>query len=269
MSEKKVLSSEKVAKLYELLFNAFEFFKNNVPRKDKNAESLRKICEQLNKPKEYFSTISNIRLFSLFLIQPYEKCTNKVMEVILLNFEEIIKSKLLPTYILQEMSHILLRYIQQYFKENEIDFNVYNRILNCCVLIYTNNDLFIHNEDLKLILKICLRIYLTTRNKEKVQGIAQKAVHLILEKMLSKIRTGKGDKNQYSSAFYEEKSINPNTPTEEKKRILNDLALNEYKFVCGKYMNFLLDLIEIKEKVENNEKNSNNCIACNAIIFVM
>ena len=73
------------------------------------------------------------------------------MEVILSSMEEILRYNLVDPNILQKMVEKLITYIHKYFQFNEIDFKVDSKILKICELIYLNQNIFIHNDNLKSI----------------------------------------------------------------------------------------------------------------------
>ena len=81
----------------------------------------------------------------------------------------------------------LIQYIHKYFQDNEIDFKVDSKILKICELIYLNQTIFIHNENLKLIIKIYLRIFLSSHNTETFQNQTQRTLFFLIHKIIDRI----------------------------------------------------------------------------------
>ena len=82
MKDKKSLSeSEKIEKLYTLYAYAFDKFNKYTIKKDNNMQLIKEMNASLKNGSLNFT--SNIRKYSLLLVEPFEKCTTKIMEVIL------------------------------------------------------------------------------------------------------------------------------------------------------------------------------------------
>ena len=162
MSDKKVFTdSQKFEKLYTIYSFAFDKFNKYSSKKDGNMQLIKEINSSLKNSPKNFNDPNNIKKYSLLLVEPFDKCSTKIMEVILSSMEEILKYNLVEPNILQKMVEKLIAYIHKYFQFNEIDFKVDSKILKICELIYLNQNIFIHNENLKSIIKIYLRIFLS------------------------------------------------------------------------------------------------------------
>ena len=237
--------------LYKILTYAFESFKKS--KKNMNNQKLKDICTSLKDPTQNFVTYSQIMKYIYALVEPFEKCSTKSMEVVLYSVEEIIKKKLVDPYIMQKMVEKLIKYITEYLQQNEtIDFKVDYKILKMCELIYADNSLFIHNENLKNIVKIYLRIYLSTSQIEQFQVQTRKTLSSLISKMIEKI-TACNITNKSSENLLNQINIDENTDIESKKKLFYQIQLNEFNYISSKYMDFLIDLIEIQNSSNNNE----------------
>ena len=188
MTEKKNLTeNEKMEKLYTLYTFAYDKFSKYTNKKDNNMQLIKEMNASLKANSQIFNNPAQIRKYSLLLVEPFEKCSAKVMEVILAAIEEIFKYNLVAPDILQKMIEKLLVNIHKYFQFNDIDFKVDSKILKICELIYLNQNIFIHNENLKLIIKIYLRIFLSTNNTEAFQNQTKRTLFVLINKIIEKI----------------------------------------------------------------------------------
>ena len=246
MTENKNLSKEeKFDKLYKLYANAFDKFNKYSSKRDNNYQVIKEINLSLKSSSQNLNNPAQIIKCSLLLVEPFEKCSTKTMEVILLSMEEILKYNLVESNILQKMVEKLIQYIHKYFQDNEIDFKVDSKILKICELIYLNQTIFIHNENLKLIIKIYLRIFLSSHNTEPFQNQTQRTLFFLIHKIIDRI-----NKCNIVNKVYEIPIVF-NTPhnkedNEFKKEMLYKLQLNEFNFISKKFTDFLIDLIEIQ-----------------------
>ena len=257
MTEKKVFTeTEKLEKLYSIYVYAFDKFNKYSNKKDNNMQLIKEINTSLKTSPQSFTNPNNIKKYSLLLVEPFEKCTTKIMEVILSSMEEILKYNLVDPNILQKMVEKLISYIHKYFQFNEIDFKVDSKILKICELIYLNQNIFIHNENLKSIIKIYLRIFLSSHNTEIFQNQTQRTLFVLIHKMIDKITKCNiinkdfGDINLFLGNKEDSEKV--------KKEMFYKLQLNEFNFISKKYTDFLIDLIEIQSQI--NEKNNSDLI---------
>ena len=152
MTDKKNLSeTEKMEKLYNLYTYAYDKFNKYIVKKDNNMQLIKEMNASLKNSPQNFknSNPENITKYSLLLVEPFDKCSTKIMEVILLTMEEILRYDLVAPNILQKMVEKLIAYLHKYFQFNDIDLNVDSKILKICELIFINQNIFIHNENLK------------------------------------------------------------------------------------------------------------------------
>ena len=258
MSEKKGLSEkEKLEKLFTIYAYAYDKFNKYANKKDNNLQIFKELNASLKNSSQNFSNPSNIYKYSLLLVEPFEKCSTKIMEVILSSMEDILKYNLVSPKILQEMVEKLIGYIHKYFQFNEIDPKVDSKILKICELIYLNQNIFIHNENLKSIIKIYLRIYLSSssssQGRELLVTQTQKTLFTIIHKMIERIKPCNIVDKYYGDSNTLLNNKKGNNDLEQKKDIFYRLQLNDFNFISKKYTDFMLDLIEIQDQINQNK----------------
>ena len=102
MTDKKNLAeNEKIEKLYTLYTFAYDKFNKFSNKKDNNMQLIKEMNASLKANSQIFNNPAQIRKYSLLLVEPFEKCSAKVMEVILAAIEEIFKYNLVAPDILQ------------------------------------------------------------------------------------------------------------------------------------------------------------------------
>ena len=245
--------SEKFEKLYSIYAFAFDKFNKYTSKKENNMQIIKEINASLKSSSQSLNNPTNVRKYSLLLVEPFEKCTTKIMEVILSSMEEILKYNLVNPNILQKMVEKLIAYIHKYFTCNEIDFKVDSKILKICELIYLNQNIFIHNENLKSIIKIYLRIFLSSHNTEIFQNQAQRTLFVLIHKMIDKITQCNIINKDFGDLNFS--LMTHKDDTEQRKEMYYKLQLNEFYFISKKYTDFLIDLIEIQSKLSENTEN--------------
>ena len=207
--------------------------------------------------------------YSLLLVEPVEKCTTKIIEIILSIMEEILKYDLVPPHLMQRMVEKLIVYIHKYFQYNEIDFKVDSKILEICELIYSNQNIFIHNENLKYIIKIYLRIFLSSHNTENLQSQTKTRLFILIDKMVKRLTLCNIiDKNVDEIDSIQNIQIHKGD-LETQKAILYKLQLNEFNFITKKYTDFLIDLIEIQSEINEKEKSEKKSNLINNYINII
>ena len=248
----------KLEQLYNIYLSSFEIFKKT--KRDSNNQKIKDFIQELkliqDKP---IKTLSHSQLlkYSLLLVSPLEKCNLECMEQILASMEQILFNNLLPKKILQKMVNKLIIYIPSFLRNNEIDYKINTKILHICEVIYGYPGLFIHNENLKIIIKIYLRIYLSMYNIDmyNVQTQSQKSLSIIIQKMVSQMKECNISNKTYLGYNENNNEINKiNNEIDKKKKFLNKLQLNEFNFISGKYLDFLIDLIEIQNELNSSEE---------------
>ena len=138
------------------------------------------------------------------------------METILSSMEEILQEKLVQPLILQKMVEKLISYFPVYLRNNEIDYAINAKILYICELMYGYPEIFVHNEYLKIIIKIYLRIYLSMSNVEIFQNQTQKTLSVLISKMIGQMNEC-NIANKSCVCPVNEVAIDRNTEIDKKK----------------------------------------------------
>ena len=250
------IENSNIEQIYTIFISAFEIFKKQ--KRDPNNAKIKESLQELKLSKDTIGSLSNSQLqkYSLILVSPLEKCNIESMDVILSSMEQILFNKLLSPAILQQMVNKLIIYIPSYLRNNEIDYKINTKILHICEVIYGYKGLFVHNENLKTIIKIYLRIYLSMYNIELFQSQAQKTLSVIISKMISEMKECNISNKTYIG--YDEINMEQNIEIDKKKKFLYKLQKNEFNYISNKYLDFLLDLIQIQSELENKDDENNN-----------
>ena len=245
---------EKSKRIYALYSFAYEKFNKNIHKKENNVQLIKEMNATLKSSPKILNIPEQFEKYSLSLIEPVEKCTTRIIEIILSTMEEVLKYDLVPPNILQKMVEKLILYIHKYFQYNEIDFKVDSKILEICELIYSNQNIFIHNENLKFIIKIYLRIFLSSHNTENLQDQTKTRLFILINKMIKKLTLCNIINKDIGELNYINSLQNSKGDIERQKALLYKLQLNEFNFITKKYTDFLLDLIEIQYEINEKEK---------------
>ena len=255
MSERKYNTKEEKSQRIQVLYTfAYEKFNKYINKKEPNMQQIKEMNSTIKSSTKILDNPEQFEKYSLLLVEPLEKCTTRIIEIILSTMEEILKYDLVPPHILQKMVEKLILYIHKYFQYNEIDFKVDSKILEICELMYSNQNIFIHNENLKLIIKIYLRIFLSSHNTENLQDQTKTRLFILIDKMISKLTLCNiidkdiGDLHSFHNIQTHKGDL------ERQKALLYKLQLNEFNFITKKYTDFLLDLIEIQSEINEKEK---------------
>ena len=246
----------KLEQLYNIYLTSFEMFKK--AKRDPNNQTIKDYIQELklSQDKE-IKTFSNSQLlkYSLLLVSPLDKCNLECMEQILASMEQILFNNLLSKKILQKMANKLIMYIPSFLRNNEIDYKINTKILHICEVIYGYPGLFIHNENLKILIKIYLRIYLSMYNIDmyNAQSQSQKSLSIIIQKMVSQMKEC-NISNKIYPGYIDNINSEINNEIDKKKKFLYKLQLNEFSSICGKYLDFLIDLIEIQNEMNSHEE---------------
>ena len=270
MSDRKYnTKEEKSQRIYTLYSFAYEKFNKNINKKESNMQLIKEMNSTLKSSPKILDNPEQFEKYSLLLVEPVEKCTTKIIEIILSIMEEILKYDLVPPHLMQRMVEKLIVYIHKYFQYNEIDFKVDSKILEICELIYSNQNIFIHNENLKYIIKIYLRIFLSSHNTENLQSQTKTRLFILIDKMVKRLTLCNiMDKNVDEIDSIQNIQIHKGD-LETQKAILYKLQLNEFNFITKKYTDFLIDLIEIQSEINDKEKSEKKSNLINNYINII
>jgi len=255
-------------KLYNIFISAFDVFRKS--KKDPKHQNIKEAVIELKTYKDNFQNfnLNVIQKYSLLFASPLDKCNTECMEIILSSMEEILNKNLIESYILQKMVEKLISYFPVYLRNNEIDYKVNSKILHMCELIYGYPGIFVHNENLKSIIKIYLRIYLSMSNVEIFQNQAQKTLSVIISKMIGQMKEC-NISNKNSICNFNETNFEQNAELDKKKKLLYKLQQNEFNFIVNKYLDYLIDLIEIQNETNKDENIENNKNLINSYINII
>ena len=248
-----LLSITKNEIIYSIYISSFEQIKKNADKKDQKLTIISEICNTLNNSNNILNDLNQLEKFSLILVQPLDICTSKIIDIILKAYEQIIKDDLINKSIIQKMAELLLIYIKKYLDNNDSNLKINQKILNVCELIYSNNFIFIHNKNFNNILEICAKIYLSEKENNKVN----KLFNFFIDKIFSNMSNNKISvytNNQYNFNLHDYKQNKNNI---DKKEFKKQAQLNSFLFYSKKYIDFLIDIIEIQSSISNEEKNNN------------
>ena len=270
MSDRKYnTKEEKSQRIYTLYSFAYEKFNKNINKKESNMQLIKEMNSTLKSSPKILDNPEQFEKYSLLLVEPVEKCTTKIIEIILSIMEEILKYDLVPPHLMQRMVEKLIVYIHKYFQYNEIDFKVDSKILEICELIYSSQNIFIHNENLKYIIKIYLRIFLSSHNTENLQSQTKTRLFILIDKMVKRLTLCNiMDKNVDEIDSIQNIQIHKGD-LETQKAILYKLQLNEFNFIMKKYTDFLIDLIEIQSEINEKEKSEKKSNLINNYINII
>ncbi len=101
------------------------------------------------------------------------------------------------------------------------------------------------------------------KNNSNFHENAKKGLLLIIDGILKKLNmSNESSENKSFGKHLFDSSNNINISfdieSDKKKEILNKIQLNEFKFVTSKYLSYLIDLIEIQNKIKENSEKENS-----------
>ena len=222
-----LLSITKNEILYSIYISSFEQIRKNSDKNDKNYTTIQSICDNMNKSKDILSNEALLEKYSLILVKPVNKITNKILEIILQAYEQIIKDNLVNDIILQKITTILINNINSHLSQNEISNKLSQKILGISEYIYNSKNIFIHNDNFKALIQIGIKISLNEKENNNNKSIVKKTFIFFVNKIFNNI------------------GIN----NEIEHRIIN------ISFMTKLYIYFLIDLIEIQSHLKEDEKN--------------
>ena len=223
-----LLSITKNEIIYSLYISSFEQIKKNLDKKDNNFQTIQKVCDNLNQSKNILSEDNNLEKYSLILINILDNSSNKIFEIIIKLFEEAFKNNLIDDIVIQKIIPKILNKINNNLENKEFNYKLFQKILSINEMIYNHKNLFIHNNNLKTILEICIKISNKDKENNNNKPIAYQTLISIIKKIFGNI------------------SLNNNRSNSNK---------NNIPFFVKKYINFLIDLIEIQSNLKNNDIN--------------
>ena len=246
------MEKDKAINLEKILFSAFELYKKNSNKKDKKYQI---ICEIKAKLKESKS-IKNyeiIKNYCILSVEPVENPNLKIILKITKTIDNIINYNLVDISILQITIEHYILYLCDNLSKIEFDFDLYNKILIILNKIIENKNVYIHNIIFKSILKILLKMIILSKNNHEFQMIIKNEFNKLTDFIINNIKNS-WDFNinvpKHINYYQNYEEVASHSPT--KTELFNKILLDEYYFISQKYLNYLIDLIEIQNKLNDN-----------------
>ena len=170
---------------------------------------------------------NNLRIF--------EKCVSFIESLM---SHELLDPKIFPNIVTQLLNHL-------FDKSSQNDDNVNYKILNLCLVLYTNKKFVVNGANILLIVRICLFIFLTSLNPT-CQNIAKITLIQILDYFLEKTKT-----YFLKNSLNLSKTLDLNNEVEKDHQIED--SINSKKFI-SKLLNHYLDIIEIDSLNDDQNK---------------
>ena len=247
------MEKDKAINLEKILFSAFELYKKNSNKKDKKYQI---ICEIKAKLKESKS-IKNyeiIKNYCILSVEPVENPNLKIILKITKTIDNIINYNLVDISILQITIEHYILYLCDNLSKIEFDFDLYNKILIILNKIIENKNVYIHNIIFKSILKILLKMIILSKNNHEFQMIIKNEFNKLTDFIINNIKNS-WDFNinvpRHINYYKNYEDVALHSPT--KIELFNKILLDEYYFLNQKYLNYLIDLIEIQNKISDND----------------
>jgi len=278
------------AKKYDILnkifIATFDNVKKNLGKKEPLYLKLKTAYTNIKENHPESQTSEGIKENLNLLISILENNLVKITEKALNGLDQIISTGQLEIKILQEKVQLILENL--FSKSNMGDDNLNYKILNLCLVLYTNKNIKINGMSLINLIKICLNVFLLTKNsncQNAAKSTLIQILDLIIEKVENSINTHKLNlklKNKYigqnnmlgnfsnklvkvnsteNSVINTKSSANSQMDKKDSKEIefkttllnKNDFGVPvQHKKLTEKYMNFYLDILEIDNFIKNN-----------------
>jgi hypothetical protein len=283
------MDAKKYDFLNRIFMSTFENVKKNLGKKEPLYLKLKTAYSNIKENHPDSQTSEGINENLNVLISIFENKIVKITEKALNGLDQIISTGQLEIKILQEKVHLILENL--FSKSNMGDDNLNYKILNLCLILYTNKNLKINGMSIINLIKICLNVFLLTKNAN-CQNAAKSTLIQILDLIIEKVEIsinanninnksnnnniGQGQNNMlgnFTNKLVKFKTIDnsvtnlkssANTQLENKeskdiefKTTLlnkNDFGIPvQHKKLTEKYMNFYLDILEIDNFLKNNQ----------------
>lgn len=283
------MDAKKTDVLNKIFLNSFENIKKNLNKKDPYYNKVKTAFGNIKENHPDSQTNEGIKFNLTLLISTLETRIIKIIEKVLSTLEQIISLDVIDYKILQEKVSSILENL--FAKSNIGDDNINYKILNLCLIMYSNKNIKINGMNLINLIKICLNVFLLTKNNNcqtASKSTLIQVIDLIIEKVenaiyasslnnnrlsytgnstnnylgnfsnkLTKVEKDLNNKNQSNpnaADFIKKDSQNEFKTTALNK---NDFAVSiQHKLLAEKYMNFYLDILEINNLInlKNNSK---------------
>jgi hypothetical protein len=287
------MDAKKYDFLNKIFMSTFENVKKNLGKKEPLYIKLKTAYSNIKDNHPDSQTFEGINENLNLLISILENKIVKITEKALNGLDQIISTGQLEIKILQEKVHLILENL--FSKSNMGDDNLNYKILNLCLVLYTNKNLKINGMSLINLIKICLNVFLLTKNAN-CQNAAKSTLIQILDLIIEKVEIsinnnniiksnnnsiGQGQNNMLgnfanklvkfksieNSVINTKSSTNIQLENRDSKEIefkttllnKNDFGIPvQHKKLTEKYMNFYLDILEIDNYLKNNLTQNTN-----------
>jgi len=290
------MDAKKTDVLNKIFLNTFENIKKNLNKKDPYYNKVKTAFGNIKENHPDSQTNEGIKYNLTLMISTLETRIIKIIEKVLSTLDQIISLDVIDYKILQEKVPSILENL--FAKSNIGDDNINYKILNLCLIMYSNKNIKINGMNLINLIKICLNVFLLTKNgncQNASKSTLIQVIDLIIEKVenamyasslnnnrfsntgnssnnylgnfsnkLTKIEKDQNNKNQLNNAV---NTIKKDSQNEFKTNALNknDFAASvQHKLLAEKYMNFYLDILEINNLINLNNREKREQAAENA-----
>jgi len=281
------MDAKKTDVLNKILITTFENIKKNLNKKDPYYNKVKTAISNIKENHPDSQTNEGIKNNLTLMISTFETRIIKIIEKVLSTLDQIISMDIIDPKIIQEKVPSILENL--FAKSNIGDDNINYKILNLCLIIYSNKNIKINGMNLINLIKICLNVFLLTKNnncQNAAKSTLIQVIDLIIEKVENAIYASSSGNNKFNftgnsnnnifgnysakltkiSKEEKEKSskesvVNPNinkkdSSNEFKTAVLNknDFSVSvQHKNLAEKYMNFYLDILEINNLIISDQ----------------
>ena len=172
------MDAKKYDLINKILLTTFENIKKNLGKKEQIFLKLKTAHSNIKENHPESQTPEGLRENLTLLISILDNKLIKITEKALNGLDQIISTGQLDIQILQEKVTLILENL--FSKSNMGDDNINYKILNLCLVLYTNKNLKIHGMNLINLIKICLNVFLLTKNSN-CQNAAKSTLVQILD----------------------------------------------------------------------------------------
>jgi hypothetical protein len=275
------MDAKKTDVLNKIFLNSFENIKKNLNKKDPYYNKVKTAFGNIKENHPDSQTNEGIKYNLTLMISTLETRIIKIIEKVLSTLDQMISLDVIDYKIIQEKVPSILENL--FAKSNIGDDNINYKILNLCLIMYSNKNIKINGMNLINLIKICLNVFLLTKNsncQNASKSTLIQVIDLIIEKVENAIYASSSNNNKFSYTAnsgnnYIGKFNDKLTKIEKDQRVKNQLnnalnsnkidnqnefkttALNkndfavsiQHKHLAEKYMNFYLDILEINNLI--------------------
>ena len=140
MSERKYNTKEEKSQRIQVLYTfAYEKFNKYINKKEANMQQIKEMNSTIKSSPKILDNPEQFEKYSLLLVEPLEKCTTRIIEIILSTMEEILKYDLVPPHILQKM--VEKKEIEEEKEQANANLEDFEQKFKECFNFYLHNNL--------------------------------------------------------------------------------------------------------------------------------